>query len=98
MKKEEAKFKALDWDGGVFKLLPTNDIVDAIYTAWNYEFEVYEVLTDNIIFCPHEDNETNSDWLAPYAVRLINHNGYRKLQNIKTGEIYNAPWRKEETK
>ena len=94
MKTSEAKFKAYDWDEGKFKLLKTNNVVEAIYTAWNYEFDVYEVETDEIIFSGQEDNEWNSDCLEPYGVRLIDDGSHRKLQNIETGEIYEADWQK----
>lgn len=88
----KAKFKAWDWDEGKFKLLMTNNVVDAIYTAWNYEFDVYEVETENIIFSGQEDNEWNSDMLEPYGIRMINDGDHRKLQNIETGETYTADW------
>lgn len=94
MEKSEAKFMAYDWDGGEFRLLPTNDVVEAIHIAWNYEFDVYEVETENIIFSGREDNEGNSDWLEPYGIRMIDDGKYRKLQNIETGEIYNADWQR----
>lgn len=92
MNKSESKFMAYDWDEGRFKSIPSNDIVEAIHIAWNYEFDVYEVATENIIFSGQEDNETNSEWLKPYGLRLIDRDGWRKLQNIETGEIYNADW------
>ena len=92
MKKNEAKFKAYDWDEGAFKLLPTNNIVEAIYTAWNYEFPVYEADTEYIIFSGMESNEVNSEWLEPYGLKLIDTEFERKLQNIETGEIYSAEW------
>ncbi len=90
--KKEAKFMAYDWDGGEFRLLPSNDIVEAIYTAWNYEFDVYEAETEELIFSGHEDNETNSEWLEPYGIRVIDGDKYRHLQNIVTEEIYKADW------
>ncbi|OAK72669.1 hypothetical protein [Lederbergia galactosidilytica] len=92
MDKKEAKFMAYDWDGGEFRLLPSNDVVEAIHIAWNYEFDVYEVATENLIFSGREDNEANSEMLEPYGIRLIDDGNYRKLQNVKTGEIYNADW------
>lgn len=88
MDKSEAKFMAYDWDDGEFVLLRSNDIVKAIYTAWNFEFDVYEVATEKIIFSGRENNEANSEWLEPYGLRLIDNDGCRKLQNIQTGEIY----------
>jgi len=92
--KNEAKFMAYDWDGGQFRLLPSNDIVEAIHIAWNYEFDVYEVSSEELIFSGREDNEGNSEMLKPYGLRLIDDGSRRKLQNIKTGEIYTAEWEK----
>jgi hypothetical protein len=94
MDKSEAKFMAYDWDGGEYRLLPSNDIVEAIHIAWNYEFDVYEVETEELIFSGREDNEGNSEMLEPYGLRLIDDGKYRKLQNIKTGEIYTPDWHK----
>ncbi|MGN7938523.1 hypothetical protein [Metabacillus sp. 22489] len=73
-------------------MIQSNDVVEAIHIAWNYEFDVYEVETKNLIFSGREDNETNSDWLEPYSIRMIDDGIHRKLQNIETGEIYNADW------
>lgn len=92
MEKNEAKFMAYDWDGGQFRLLPSNDIVEAIHIAWNYEFDVYEVASEELIFSGREDNEGNSEMLKPYGLRLIDVGSRRKLQNIETGEIYTAEW------
>jgi hypothetical protein len=90
----EPKFLAWDWDGGEYKKIPSNDVVEAIYIAWNYEFDVYmnEGEEKRLIFSGHEDNESNSEMLKPYGIRLIDHKGERKLQNIETGEIYKADW------
>jgi hypothetical protein len=95
LKKSEAKFMAYDWDGGEFKWIPTNNIVDAIHTAWNYEMDVYEIETENIIFSGRESNEVNSEWLEPYGLRLIDQDKYRALLNLETGEVYKADWQKE---
>lgn len=92
MNENKAKFMMYDWDEGVFQLLPTNNIVEAIYIAWNYEFNVYEVETEEIIFSGQADNEDNSEWLEPYGVRMIDGDRYRVLQDIKTGEVYEADW------
>lgn len=94
MKKSETKFMAWDWDDGKFKFIPSNNVVEAIHIAWNYEFDVYEVETENIIFSGREDNAGNSDWLEPYGIRMIDDGGLRVLQNIETGEIYRADWQK----
>lgn len=97
MDKSEAKFMAYDWDGGDFRFLPTNNIVEAIHTAWNYEFDVYEVETKKLIFSGQEDNEGNSYMLEPYGLRLIDDpdGKYRVLQNIETGEKHYASWQKD---
>lgn len=85
-------FKAWDWDGGGFIPLKTNDVVEAIHIAWNYEFDVYRTEDDELIFSGGEDNEGNSEMLEPYGLKLIDHEGYRVLQNTKTGEIYKPSW------
>lgn len=81
-----------DWDEGVYANIPTNDIVDAIYYAWNYECDVYKVGSEELVFSGREDDDTNSELLEPYGLRMIEHDGLRKLQSIETGEIHNAPW------
>lgn len=88
----EAKFLAWDWEIGEFKKIPSNNIVEAIYIAWNYEFDVYEADTQKLIFSGQLDNEENSELLQKYGIRMIDHKGYRKLQDIESGEIYEAPW------
>lgn len=95
MNENEAKFKAYDWDEGVYKLLPSNDIVEAIHIAWNYEFDVYDVKLDELIFSGKYDNEENSEWLEPYGIRLIDDpdGKHRVLQNIETNELYRPNWR-----
>ena len=45
-----------------------------------------------LIFAPFEDNETLSELLEEFGLRVIDHEHYRRLQDIKTGEIFNAPW------
>ncbi|KIL72522.1 hypothetical protein [Bacillus badius] len=91
----EAKFLAWDWDGGEFKKIPSNNVVEAIYIAWNYEFDVFTAEDKKLIFSGQEDNEGNSAMLEPYGLRLIDHEEYRRLQNVETGEIYYPSWHKE---
>lgn len=90
----EYPFMYLDWDGGEYVTLTTNNVVEAIHRAWNHECDVFERKTGNIIFSGNEDNEGNSDWLEPYGIRMIDDpdGKYRVLQNIKTGEIYKPDW------
>jgi hypothetical protein len=88
----EPKFLAWDWDGGEYKKIPSNDVVEAIYIAWNYEFDVFKAENKELLFSGQDDNEGNSERLKPYGLRLIDHEGRRKLQNIETGEIYKPSW------
>lgn len=68
----------------------TNNIVDAIHTAWNIEGCLW--LGNVLIFNPFEDNEVLSDMLKCWGLRVIDHNGRRKLQDVATDIIFNAPW------
>lgn len=90
----QPKFYAWDWDSREFLLLDTENVVEAIYQAWNYEFDVYEDdgAEKDLIFSGQEDNEGNSMMLEKYGLRLIDQDKHRHLQNIKTGEIYYADW------
>ena len=90
----ECKFIAWDWDGAEYVQIPTDNVVEAIYWAWNYEFVVYEVdgQEKNMIFNGQLDNEENSEMLGKYRIRVIDHEKRRHLQNVETGEVYNASW------
>ena len=90
----KSKFMYLDREEGRFVKMQTNNVVNAIYTAWNYEYPVYEVATELCIFEPYADNEDNSEMLEEYGVRVVDDKGRRKLQTISTGEIHKAPWEK----
>lgn len=74
-------------DYGTFK---ENDIVKAIYTAWNIEADLY--LDDELIFAPREDNEFNSEILKPYGYKMIDGEEYREIVEIKTGKIISYDW------
>ncbi|MEB8651900.1 hypothetical protein P4G96_24300 [Bacillus cereus] len=88
------KFKMWDWDEGCFYAIPKENVVEAIHYAWNYEFDVYEIESGELIFSGQEDDDFNSEMLEPYGVRLIESENCRCLQNVKTGEIYKADWQK----
>ncbi|MEB9673782.1 MULTISPECIES: hypothetical protein [Bacillus cereus group] len=92
--KNNYKFKMWDWDEGCFYALPKENVVEAIYFAWNYEFDVYEIESGEMVFAGHLDNEENSEMLEKYGLRVIDGEKYRNLQNIETGEIYKASWEK----
>ena len=61
------KFVMYDWDEAKFKVIPRVNIVEAIYYAWNYEFDVYERATDEIIFSGQEGNLMNPELLIPLS-------------------------------
>ncbi|MGG2091314.1 hypothetical protein AB1283_00925 [Bacillus sp. S13(2024)] len=89
------KFMMWDWDEGQFYVIPKKNTVEAIYYAWNYEFDVHEVETEELIFTGQETNEFNSDMLEKYGLRVIDGNRHRHLQNIETGEVYKASWQQD---
>lgn len=86
------KYMMYNCDELKFQVIPRVKLVDAIYYAWNYEFDTYNRETEEIILCCWDDNEFNCELLKPYGLRLIDSDGYRKLQDINTGEIYSASW------
>lgn len=88
------KLKMWDWDEGCFYAIPKENVVEAIYFAWNYEFDVYEIETGEMIFSGQLENEENSEMLKKYGLRVIDGEKYRNLQNVETGEIYKASWEK----
>ncbi len=81
-----------DWDEGAFYIIPRTNIVDAIHYAWNYEFDVYDRESGDLVFSGQEDDDFNSEMLEPYGIRLVENDKHRCLQNIETGEIYLAEW------
>lgn len=79
-------------DKGTFE---EQDLVKAIYTAWNIEADLY-LLTDGdwqIIFAPWESNENNSDLLETYGYKMIDGEKYREIIDIKTGKSISYDWR-----
>lgn len=69
----------------------SNSVVDAIHKAWNIDARLYNYEM-KMIFDPFEDNEILSEMIEEFGLRVIDHENYRKLQDIKTGEIFNEPW------
>ncbi|WP_339304399.1 hypothetical protein NST33_18085 [Paenibacillus sp. FSL L8-0435] len=86
------KFMMWDWDGGEYEVIPKEDLIEALYYAWNYECSVYTRDERELIFSPMDDNEFNSDLLKEYGLSLINGEKLRNFQDIKTEEIFNPPW------
>lgn len=86
------QFYMWDWDGEEYVTIPEEDIVNAIYFAWNEECRVYDKNIKELVFDPFLDNEENSEMLRIYGYRLIDRVQGRRLQHIETGKIYKAPW------
>lgn len=89
------KFRVVDNLGEIDGFMSDN-LINIIHHAWNYEADVYEIAEDGslgaCIFHGWEDNEILSEWLAPYNLRVIDHGKYRYLQTVSTGEIHAASW------
>lgn len=87
-------FYAWNWDGGDYIQLNDSDVVDAIYTAWNHEMDVYEEDDGEkkLIFSGQLSNEDNTEMLAKYGVSVVNENKRRHLKRNDTGEVVYAPW------
>lgn len=90
-------------DSGYFS---ENNLVMAIYTAWNIEAELY-LLNEGIkkidfhqsifeqakiIFSPMDDNEFNSDVLKEFGYKMEDGEKYREIIDIKTGKIVSYDW------
>lgn len=73
------------------------DLVKAIYSAWNIEATLYIVTEDNpreyeFIFVPYEDNEFNSELLEPFGYEMVTIGKYREIIDIKTKEVKRYEW------
>jgi hypothetical protein len=86
-------FKCWNTDEGCFEIIPVEETVEALYWAWNYEFNVHDVETGDLVFAPWEDDDLNSEMLEPFGLRVISSKDGRDFQDIKTGEIFSPPWR-----
>jgi hypothetical protein len=78
-------------DEGTFE---ENDIVKAIYTAWNIEANLYLFVDGNwqIIFDPWETNKYNSELLESYGYKMVDINTSREIIEIKTGKVVHYNW------
>lgn len=77
-----------------------DNIVHAIYSAWNIEAYLYvaetckedkrkETIT--MIFSPQEDNEVNNELLKPYGLYMVDGEKYRELHWINDGSLARNP-------
>lgn len=89
-------------DYGVFE---ENDLIKAIYTAWNIEANLYLIKnkvrkihfnsiseTCKLIFAPWESNEFNSDLLKEFGYYMEDGDKYREIKDIKTGKVHRYKW------
>lgn len=83
-----------------------NDLVKAIYTAWNIDANLY-LLNDGIkkinknesfykqaklIFAPYEENEFNTELLEPYGYKMEDREPEREIIDIKTNKVIKYDW------
>ena len=87
-------FRAYDSYGGYSEFKEDN-IVKAIWNAWNYESELYIVDKNEkrLLFAPLESNEFNNNLLKDYGYRIIDGKKYRELVNCKN-EVEECEWEK----
>lgn len=85
-----------------------NDLVKAIYTAWNIDADLY-LLSKNfnrknqqypqqdrenctLVFCPVEGNELNNQLLEPFGYMMEDGDEFREIINIKTRQVERYDW------
>lgn len=79
-------------DRGIFQC---NDLILAIYSAWNLEASLYiESLNDfsKMIFSPWETNEFNSELLEEYGYYMVDGDHKRIIKEIETNKIVGYEW------
>lgn len=78
-------------DRGIFQ---EDDIVKAIYTAWNIEADLYLYVDEDwqLIFKPWESNEYNSKLLENYGYKMIDREKYREIVDIKSNKVIKYDW------
>lgn len=77
-----------------------DNLVKAIYTAWNIEADLY-LLVDGEkevsdlsrhILAPFEDDEYNSVELENFGYKMQDGEKYREIIEIKTGKVIKYDW------
>lgn len=70
------------------------DLIKAIYTAWNIEANLYLMIDgiEELVFCPLEDNEFNSQLLNDYGYYMVDGIKYREIVELKTNEVKVYEW------
>lgn len=85
---------------GDYGYFEEDNLVKAIYTAWNIEADLYllvngeKELSDlsKLIFAPYEDNELNSELLLEFGYKMIDGEKYREIIEIKTDKVIKYDW------
>lgn len=70
------------------------NLVKAIYTAWNIDADLYLWADNNwqLVFSPLDCNELNSDLLESYGYKVIDTEETREIVDIKTGKFIKYDW------
>jgi len=88
-------------DSGVFQ---AEDLVFAIYSAWNIEANLYLIssqedvikldssIYNEQIFAPHESNDYNTDLLYNWGLYMVDGGTYREIRDRETNEIREYKW------
>jgi lysophospholipid acyltransferase (LPLAT)-like uncharacterized protein len=85
---------------GDFGVFTEDDILMAIYSAWNIEANLF-IVTDikninsktmKLIFAPFEDNDFNSELLEEYGYYIVDGSWEREIRSCKTDEIVKYDW------
>jgi hypothetical protein len=82
-------FNNLSGDYGEFE---TENLILAIYSAWNIEADLYFHEDDKLVFAPHESNEFNSELLKEFGFYMTDGNKYREIRKIDTDEEVKYEW------
>lgn len=71
-----------------------DDLVRAIYSAWNIEANLYLDTEKGwkLIFASYESNEFNSKVLKEYGYEIVDGVKEREIINIDTGESIKYEW------
>lgn len=71
-----------------------NNLVKAIYTAWNIDANLYLIKNNKkeLIFAPYEGNELNSELLNSYGYKMTDGEEYREIVDIKTDKVIRYDW------
>lgn len=83
-----------------------DDLIRAIYSAWNIEADLYLLENSNctrmkgvekgdykLIFSPHESNEYNSELLESFGYYMKSIGKYREIVRISDNKVCRYEWK-----